>query len=171
MPNVPTIEGSVPGSIPDPIDELKHDQPLAVIPPKEVNVQAEAQVNRHIEVQARGQDDNQGDHPQSRIQEPSQNQNLRSRVANRNNSLRQSNLQTTNVPQNDNMALQADEFGNIHGALRDQGQTSNRLGELQNNIPPGPSIQTGNRDGVSTEHREHPTANFSGGQQPDDSLG
>ena len=110
MSNTSTIEASVPGSVPDPIDELKHDETLSVVPSEEINVPVEAQVNGNIEVQARDQDDNHV-HSQNRILRPPQNQGLRSRDADCNNSQSQNNPQGNRASQSDDIVLQADEFG------------------------------------------------------------
>ena len=57
MPDRPAIVGSVPGSLPPPIDENKHDEILAEVPLQETNIQVEPLVNRHNRNRAREQED------------------------------------------------------------------------------------------------------------------
>ena len=57
MPDRPATVGSVPGSLPQPIDENKHDEILAEVPLQETNIQVEPFVNRYSRNHAREQED------------------------------------------------------------------------------------------------------------------
>ena len=172
MPDRPAVVGSVPGSLPQPSEENKHDGVLAEIPLEEINTQVEPLVNRQSQNRAREQEDIQANRLQVQVEDRPENQNIGlTSDANRNNSQNQNLQQLNRIPQNNNTVPQRDEFGNILGILRDQEGTSNRNRGLQNISQTGASTVLGRGIGERNVHGESVTANVSGVQQGFSHLG
>lgn len=172
MPDRPAVVGSVPGSLPQPSEENKHDGVLAEIPLEEINTQVEPLVNRQSQNRAREQEDIQANRLQVQVEDRPENQNIGlTSDANRNNSQNQNLQQLNRIPQNNNTVPQRDEFGNILGILRDQEGTSNRNRGLQNISQTGASTVLGRGNGERNVHGESVTANVSGVQQGFSHLG
>ena len=172
MPDRPAIVGSVPGSLPPPIDENKHDEILAEVPLQETNIQVEPLVNRHNRNRAREQEDLQPNQVQDQGDAQRGNQNLGlSSDANSINSQTQDVQQLNGNHQDNNTVPQTDEFGNIHGILRDQGDTANRNRGLQDPSLTGASIDLGRANIVRIVQGNTVPANSSGGQLRPSNLG